>query len=288
MSVPAAFDYHTATTVDEAIALLQQYGDDAKLLAGGHSLLPAMKLRLSQPEHLVDIGKIANLSYIREENGYIAIGALTTYTQLLHSDPLRRTFALLSEGIEEVGDQQVRNRGTLGGSVAHADPAGDTPGIVLALKAQIVVQGPSGSRTIPADDFFLGAFATALEPTEVLTEIRLPLPAPSTGSAYLKLANKASHYAITGCAAVITLDSSRTCTAASIVITGASLQPTRASAVQEALVGKALTEEIVADAASHATDDMEIVSDIHGSEGYRRQMSAVITRRAILRALERV
>ena len=287
MSVPAAFDYHRAATVDEAIALLQQYGDEAKVLAGGHSLIPAMKLRLSQPEHLVDIGRIAGLSYIREDNGSVAIGALTTYTQIERSELLRQRFALLPEGTTMIADQQVRNRGTIGGSLAHADPAADMPGIVLALKAEVVVQGSNGRRTIKADDFITGTFETALAPDEILLEIRLPLPPARTGSAYEKLANKASHYAITGCAAVITLDTDNTCTSASIAITGAAMQTTRASAVEAALVGKKLDEAIVAEAASHAAEGLELVSDIHGSQEYRRQMTAVITRRTIMRAIER-
>ncbi|HZR39856.1 MAG TPA: xanthine dehydrogenase family protein subunit M [Ktedonobacteraceae bacterium] len=287
MSVPAAFDYHRAATVDEAIALLQQYGDEAKVLAGGHSLIPAMKLRLSQPEHLVDIGRIAGLSYIREDNGSVAIGALTTYTQIERSELLRQRFALLPEGTTMIADQQVRNRGTIGGSLAHADPAADMPGIVLALKAEVVVQGSNGRRTIKADDFITGTFETALAPDEILLEIRLPLPPARTGSAYEKLANKASHYAITGCAAVITLDTDNTCTSASIAITGAAMQTTRASAVEAALVGKKLDEATVAEAASHAAEGLELVSDIHGSQEYRRQMTAVITRRTIMRAIER-
>ncbi len=287
MSVPAVFDYHPAKTVDEALALLQQYGDDAKILAGGHSLLPAMKLRLSQPEHLIDIGDIAGLSYIREENGALAIGALTTYTRLERSDQLRGALAILAEGSSVIGDQQVRNRGTIGGSVAHADPAGDMPGIVLALKGEIVVQGSSGQRTIKADDFILGPFATALEPAEILLELRFPIPPAHSGAAYMKLANKASHYALTGCAAVITLDNDGTCTAASVVITGASLQATRASAVESALVGKKLDVAVIEAAASHAADGLEIVSDIHGSESYRRQMTAVFARRAVTEALDR-
>src|SRR6266487_905578 len=192
MSVPAAFDYHRATTVDEAIALLQQYGDEAKILAGGHSLLPTMKLRLAQPTHLVDIGRISGLSYIREDNGLVAVGAMTTYRTIEQSDLLRSHFALLPEGTAMIGDQQVRNRGTIGGSVAHSDPAADMPGMVLALKADIV------------------------------TQIRFALPPAHSGSAYSKLANKASHYAVVGCAAVISLGGDGTCAAASIVITGAS------------------------------------------------------------------
>ena len=287
MSVPAAFDYHSAKSVDEAIALLQQYGDDAKVLAGGHSLIPSMKLRLAQPAHLVDLGKISGLSYIREESGAVAVGAMTTYTTIEHSDVLRRYFALLPEGVAIIGDQQVRNRGTIGGSIAHSDPAADLPGIVQALKADILVQGPNGVRTIKADDFFMGMFETALQPDEIVTEIRFAIPAARTGSAYMKLANKASHYAVTGCAAVVTLDGDGTCSSASVVITGASEKATRANAVEAALVGKKLDEATVAAATAHAADGLALLGDIHGSREYRAQMSAVMARRAILKAAER-
>ena len=287
MSVPAAFDYHPVQTVDEAIALLQQYGDEAKILAGGHSLLPAMKLRLSQPEHLIDIGKIDGLSYIRQEKDVIAVGAMTTYTTLLKSDLLHQTFPILTEGTELIGDQQVRNRGTIGGSIAHSDPAADMPGIVLVLKADIVIQGPNGKRTVSADDFFVDTFTTALEPEELVIEIRFPISEARTGSAYEKLENKASHYAVAGCAAVITLDAAGTCQKASIAITGAATSTTRASAAESALVGKQLTDSVIDKAASHAADGMTMLADIHGSEEYRRQMTRVVTRRAINRALAR-
>ncbi len=287
MSLPAVFDYHPAKSVDEAIALLQQYGDDAKLLAGGHSLLPTMKLRLAQPAHLVDIGKIGGLSYIREENGAVAVGAMTTYTTIERSEVLSRHFALLPEGISVIGDPQVRNRGTIGGSVAHSDPAADMPGIVLALKADILVQGPNGVRTIKADDFFKGMFETALQPDEIITEIRFATPPARTGSAYMKLENKASHYALAGCAAVVSLGGDGTCSSASVVITGASVKATRASAVETALVGKKLDESTVAPATAHAADGLELLEDIHGSKAYRSQMTAVMVRRAVLRAVER-
>lgn len=287
MSVPAAFDYHVANSVDEAIALMQQYGDDAKFLAGGHSLLPTMKLRLAQPGHLIDLGRIQGLSYIREDGDAVAVGAMTTYATLERSSVIQSNFALLPEGISQIGDQQVRNRGTIGGSVAHSDPAADTPGMVLALKADILTQGPNGVRTIKADDFFQDLFQTALGQDEVITEIRFAKPPPRTGSAYEKLANKASHYAVVGCAAVVTLDSDGTCTAASVVITGASVKPTRASAVEAALVGKRLDEATIAEAASHAADGLELVSDIHGSKAYRAQMASVMAKRAITRAAER-
>ena len=284
--VPAAFDYHVASSVDEAIALMQQYGDDAKFLAGGHSLLPTMKLRLAQPGHLIDLGRIQGLSYIREEDGAVAVGAMTTYVTLLHSDVIRRYIPMLAEGIDLIGDQQVRNRGTIGGSVAHSDPAADLPGMVLALKADILAQGAGGVRTIHADDFFQDLFQTALEQGEVVTEIRFAKPAAHTGGAYEKLANRASHYAVVGCAAVVTVDNG-VCTAASVVITGASVKPTRASAVEAALVGKTLDEATIAAAASHAADGLEVVSDIHGSKEYRTEMTKVLAKRAITRAMER-
>lgn len=287
MSIPAAFDYHVAQTVDEAIALLQEYGDEAKLLAGGHSLLPTMKMRLAQPGHLIDLGRIDGLSYIREENGYVAIGAMTTYSKIERSDRLARRFALLPEGTALIGDQQVRNRGTIGGSVAHSDPAADMPGIVLALKATIVARGPNGQREIAADDFFQDLFTTALDVSEVVTEIRLPLLPAHSGSAYEKLANRASHYAVAGCAAVVTLNDDNTCASASVVITGASVKPTRASAVESSLTGKTLDEATIAAAASHAADGLELIEDIHGSKAYRAQMTTVMAKRALLRAVER-
>jgi carbon-monoxide dehydrogenase medium subunit len=286
--IPAAFDYHNATSVDEAIALLQQYGDDAKILAGGHSLLPTMKLRLAQPAHLIDIGRIRGLSHITEHGNVVAIGAMTTYTKIEHSDLLRRHFALLPEGTSVIGDPQVRNRGTIGGSVAHADPSADMPGIVLALKGEILVHGPNqGRRMIQADDFFKDLFVTALQPGEIISEIRFAIPPAHTGSSYMKLENKASHYAVAGCAAVVTLGGDGTCSAASVVITGASVKPTRASAVEAALVGKKLDEATVAAAASHAADGLELLEDIHGSKAYRAQMATVMAKRAILKAAER-
>src|SRR5207245_442629 len=230
---------------------------------------------------LIDIGRFDGLAYVREENGAIAVGALTTYTMLENSDLIRRHFAVLPEGIAVIGDPQVRNRGTIGGSVAHADPAADMPGIVLALKADILVQGINGVRTIKADDFFTGLFETALQPGEIITEFRFAVPPAHTGSAYIKLENKASHYAVAGCAAVVTLGTDGTCTAASVVITGASEKATRASGVEAALVGKKLDEPTVAGAATHAPDGLEFVEDIHGSKAYRRQMTVVMARRAI-------
>lgn len=287
MSVPVAFDYHRAQSVDEAIKLLQQYGDEGKLLAGGHSLLPAMKLRLAQPGHLIDIGRIQELSYIREEQGAIVIGALTTYRQIETSDVLRRNLPILPETVSVIGDLQVRARGTIGGSIAHSDPASDMPGVVLALKAEITTQGPKGKRTVKADDFFVGTFETALTADEIVIEIRFPAVQGHTGSTYEKLENKASHYAVAGCAAVITIDANGTCTYASLALTGAADKAVRLSAVESALVGKKLDEATVATATANAADGLSLVSDIHGSKAYRAHMVSVVARRAILRAASR-
>ena len=287
MSVPAAFDYYPATSVDEAISLLQQHGDDAKLLAGGHSLLPTMKLRLAQPGVLIDIGRINGLSYIREGNGVVYVGALTTYATLARSDVIRNHFALLSDAASVLGDPQVRNRGTLGGAVAHADPAADMTAIVMALRADIAVKGPNGERTIKADDFFVDIFTTALQPGEIVTELRFAIPPAHTGTAYMKLENKASHYAVVGCAAVITLGNDGKCSSASLTVTGAAVKPARASATESVLVGSTLDEATVAGAASYAADGLELVSDIHGSQAYRADMTKVMMRRAIQKAAER-
>ncbi|MFL5663494.1 MAG: FAD binding domain-containing protein [Ktedonobacteraceae bacterium] len=207
------------------------------------------------------------------------------YTTLAHSEVLRRNFPLLTDAASVIADQQVRNRGTLGGSVAHFDPAGDMPGVVLALKAEIVAQGPQGKRSIKADDFFVDTFLTALNADEIVTEIRFALPPARTGSAYIKLENKASHYAITGCAAVISLGGDGTCSAASLTITGAASRTTRASAAEAVLIGKKLNEATIAEATSHAADELNLISDIHGSLEYRRQMTGVIAHRAMMKAL---
>ncbi len=287
MSIPAPFDYHPVQTVDEAIALLKEYGDEAKILAGGHSLIPTLKLRLSQPGHLIDIGRVSGLSYIHDEGDVITVGALTTYTMMARSALLRRHFAALADAASVIGDQQVRNRGTLGGSAAHSDPAGDMPAIILALKAHLVIRGANETRTVQADEFFIDTFTTALEPDEILTELRFHVLPPHTGTAYMKLENKASHYAVTGSAAVITLNPDGTCAAASVTITGASTKTVRASAVEHALIGQRLDEASVAEAAKHATDGLELVEDIHGSKAYRGQMTIVMAKRAILKAVER-
>jgi carbon-monoxide dehydrogenase medium subunit len=285
---PAPFEYHRASSVAEAQALLQQFGEDAKLLAGGHSLLPTMKLRLAQPAHLIDIGGIADLRYVRGDLGYVAIGALSTHHDLATDGTVRKACPLLAEAAAVIGDRQVRNRGTIGGALAHADPAADYPAAILALEATIVAVGPGGSREIAANDFFVDLLTTSLAADEVVTEVRIPYPTDRTGAAYEKLANQASGYATVGVAAVVTLDGDGTCTKARVGITGAAAVATRAAGVEAALEGYALGDEVIAAAARHAADGLELLADVHASTDYRRRVTVGLTRRALGNALGRV
>jgi carbon-monoxide dehydrogenase medium subunit len=281
---PAPFEYHRATTLAEAHELLGQFGDDAKLLAGGHSLLPTMKLRLAQPGHLIDISKIADLRYVTHEDGVLKVGALTTHHDLESNATVREVCPLLAEVAAKVGDRQVRNRGTIGGALAHADPAADYPAAILALEATIVAQGPNGSREIAADGFFVDLLTTSLEPDEIVTEIRIPTGSGATGAAYEKLANQASGYATVGVAAIVTRNSDGTCRSARVGITGASAVAIRAKAVEAALEGKPLDAATISAAAAHAADGLDVLSDVHASTSYRTRVTVGLTKRALLRA----
>ena len=283
---PSPFDYVVASSVEEAVSLLQQHGEEAKLLAGGHSLLPMMKLRLAAPSVLIDIGRIPGLAGV-QTNGAISLGPATTYTTVMDSEELVRLCPLLAETAAQVGDMQVRNRGTVGGSVAHADPASDMPAAMLALDATFTARGPSGERSIAAADFFQGLFMTALQPDEVLTRISVARPPQGAGMAYEKFRNPASGYAIVGVAAVAALAGDGTVSDVRVAITGAGAQPVRATAVEEALRGKTLDDAALAAAAEHATEGLQLMSDIHASEDYRAHLTRVFTRRALKRALER-
>jgi aerobic carbon-monoxide dehydrogenase medium subunit len=281
---PAPFEYHRATSLAEAHELLGQFGDDAKLLAGGHSLLPTMKLRLAQPAHLIDISKIADLRYVTHEGGVLKIGALTTHHDLETNATVREVCPLLAEVAAKVGDRQVRNRGTIGGALAHADPAADYPAAVLALEATIVAQSPHGSREIAADGFFVDLLTTSLEPDEVITEIKISTAADQSGSAYEKLANQASGYATVGVAVVVTHNEDGTCGIARVGITGASAVAFRAKAVEAALEGKTLDEATISAAAAHAADGLDALDDVHASASYRTRVTVGLTKRALLRA----
>jgi carbon-monoxide dehydrogenase medium subunit len=285
---PAPFEYHRATSLAEAHDLLSQFGDEAKLLAGGHSLLPTMKLRLAQPAHLIDIGGIADLRYVQGDGGFVRIGALSTHHDLETDGTVRKAAPLIAEVAAVIGDRQVRNRGTIGGALAHADPAADYPAAILALEATIVAQGPSGTREIAADDFFVDLLTTSLAADEVVTEVRIPIPQDRTGVAYEKLANQASGYATVGVAAVLTIGSDGKCSKARVGITGAAAVASRARGVDAALEGYALSDDVIAAAASHAADGLDLLSDIHASTEYRRRVTIGLTRRALSNALRRI
>src|SRR5215204_6688119 len=245
---PTQFAYARAESVDEAITLLQEHGDGAKLVAGGHSLLPIMKLRLAEPETLIDIGRIPELRDVRRDDGEIAIGALTTHHQIETDAQIRAVVPLLADTAARVGDRQVRNRGTIGGALAHADAAADYPAAILALEASIVARGPQGERSIPAREFFLDFLTTALQPDEVLTEVRAPMPAEGHGWSYQKLANQASGYAIVGVGAVVVVDDG-VCSDIRVGVTGTAAVAWRAEATEAALRGKQVENGAVAAAA---------------------------------------
>jgi carbon-monoxide dehydrogenase medium subunit len=283
--VASSFDYHAPTSVADALVLLDQHGEDAKLLAGGHSLIPLMKTRLAEPAVLIDLGKIATLSYINEQDGGLAIGAMTTYTALASSELVQSKAPILADASGQVADNQIRNRGTIGGSLSHSDPAGDLPAVALALGAQMKTNSSGAHRTISADDFFVDLMTTALEPNEILSEISIPALPDGTGTTYVKFANKASHYAVVGVAAVVTVGSDGTCQSARIAITGAGPKATRATASESALVGSSLDDAAIVAAASHAGDGIDFNEDVHASAESRAHLTKVYAGRAIRAAV---
>jgi carbon-monoxide dehydrogenase medium subunit len=281
---PAPFEYHRATTTDEAIGLLTRYGDDAKLLAGGHSLLPLLKLRFAQPKHLIDVGRIPGLSGIQRVGNAIVIGATTTHADVARSPVIRATLPVLSEAANQIGDPQVRNVGTIGGSLAHADPSADLPAVMLALDATITARGPRGERTIAASEFFVDLLTTALAPDEVLTAVRLSIPPDGTGSAYEKYPHPASRYAVVGVAAVVGVTRDRV-SYARVAVTGVGTKAVRAKGVEEVLTGKAPDAATLEAAAARVTDGIDLRSDLQGSEEYKASLARTYTRRALVRAV---
>ena len=283
--IPAQFDYVRAKTIDEALSLLGQ-SEDAKILAGGHSLIPAMKLRLAMPSMLVDIGRIKDLAYIREEGDQILIGAATTHYQIESSDLLKRICPLLPACAGHIGDMQVRNKGTIGGSAAHADPAGDWPAAIIAMDAELIATSKNGDRSIRADDFFVDLMTTALDAGEILREIRIRKSGPRTGQAYAKMAHPASGFAVVGVAANLSLGGDGNCEKASIGITGVSAKAFRPAGVESALKGAKLNDEKIAGASAQATDAIDVNGDLFASADYRKHLAEVYTRRAITEALK--
>jgi len=282
---PAQFDYVAPATLDEAIKLLAEGGGDAKILAGGHSLLPAMKLRLAQPAKLIDLRKIPGLNEIRVDGDGVTIGAMVTHAQVASSPEIQRALPLLAHACSVVGDLQVRNRGTLGGSLAHSDPAGDPPAVFLACEGSIVARGPGGERTIAADDFFVDILTTSLAEDEIVTAVKFPVLSGKTGTAYRKFDHPASHYALTGVAAVVTLAGDGTIERVRVGVTGVGPKAYRATGVEEALVGKGA--DAVAEAVKKAADGIDCNDDIHASAEYRAHLASVFARRALEEAISR-
>ena len=283
----ASFEYHRAESVDEAVALLAEHADDGKLIAGGHSLLPVMKLRFAQPAHLIDIRRVPELAGIREENGTLRIGATTTHAVVASSDVIRYRAPMLAEAAGRIGDAQIRNMGTIGGSLAHADPAADLPAVMLALGAELHAVGPRGARTISVDGFFTGMFSTALAADEVLVEVRVPLSPPQTGGAYEKCSDPASGYAVVGVAALVTLGSEGAVQRARVAMTGLAPCAARLKGVEEALVGKVVTPDQIEAAARRALEGLEIRDAVGGDAAYKTNLAAVYARRALKRAVDR-
>ncbi|HVA24781.1 MAG TPA: xanthine dehydrogenase family protein subunit M [Chloroflexota bacterium] len=282
---PASFEYLVPSSLQEAISLLGQHGDDAKLLAGGHSLIPAMKLRLQEPKYLVDISRLPDMRGIREQGGQLVIGALTLHADVATSDVVRRGVPGLAEAAERIGDVQVRNRGTIGGSVAHADPNADYPVILLALNASFVLTGPNGSRTVAADDFFVDLFTTTLDPSEVVTEVHVP---GAAGSAYAKFPHPASGYLVVSCGALLTKDASGNCASARVAVGGLAGKPVRATTVESALAGKPLNADTIAAASAHAADGTDPDDDLFAPAIYKRHIASVYTRQALESAAARL
>jgi len=283
---PASFGYLAPQSLEEALALLNEHGDEAKLLAGGHSLIPAMKLRLASPRYLIDIGQLANLRGIKIEAGNLAIGALTVHANIASSEIVREHLPGLAEAAAVIGDLQVRNRGTIGGSVAHADPAADFPVVLTALNASFVLQAPSGSRTVAADNFFLDFFTTVMKGNEILTQVQIPLPPSGSGSAYVKLGHPASGYVVVSAGALVS-QRSGSCVSARIAVGGLGSGPTRAAAVEKELQGKMVTSEAIAAAAAKASEGVDVEGDDYATSEYKRHLASVYARRAIEAAVAR-
>ena len=284
---PASFGYVAAHSVEDALDLMAKHGEDGKLLAGGHSLIPAMKLRLQSPRTLIDLGTVAGLRGIRLDNNELVIGALTVHGDIAASDLVRKHLPGLAEAASVIGDMQVRNRGTIGGSVAHADPGADFPVILTALNAAFVVQSMAGTRIISVDDFFTDFFTTAMNANEILTEIHVPLPGAASGSAYTKLPHPASGYIVVSAGALITRQASGTCTASRIAIGGLGSGPLRAIATEMELQGKPLTPQLITSAAAKAADESDPVDDPYASADYKKYVATVYARKAIETAVQR-
>ena len=285
--IPPAFEYHVPTSIHEAATLLARHGDNAKLLSGGQSLIPLMKLRLATPRHLVDINRIPGLAYIQEVEGLLKIGALTRESDLEGSDLIRTRYPILLDTTRFIADPLVRNLATVCGNLAHGDPANDHPATMLALGAEVVAVGQRGERRIAVTSFFTGPFTTALNADEILTEIRIPIPPPRSGGAYLKLERKVGDFATAAVAVQVTLGADGTCERAGIGLTNVGLTPIKAKKAEAFLQGKRLDEGTIKQAAQLAAEEAQPTSDLRGPAEYKRDLVRVLTARAIVKAVER-
>jgi carbon-monoxide dehydrogenase medium subunit len=284
--IPGPFDYHSPTTLEEAVALLGEHGENAKILAGGQSLIPAMRFRLAMPETLIDINRLTDLDTVRQDNGSLVIGGLTRESALEESPLVQESYPLLGDTARVIADPLVRNMATVGGNLAHADPANDHPATMLAYNAEIVAHGPKGTRTIPIDEFFVGLFETALQPNEILTEIHIPSPDGNSGGAYIKFERKVGDYAISAVAVQLTMDGD-TVARARIGLTNVSPVPMRATDAEQTLTGQAVTEEVLETVGKAAAAQCDPSADLRGSVDYKRDLTRVLAKRAIRKAVDR-
>lgn len=284
--IPGEFRYFSPASLDEAIALLREHGDDAKILAGGQSLIPAMRFRLAAPKVLIDLNQVAGLTGIKEVNGHLAIGAMTREAEVDESELVKQKYPLLADTARVIADPLVRNMATVGGNLAHADPANDHPATMLAYGAEVVAVGPGGRRIIAIDDFFVGLFENSLAGDEILTEVRIPAPPANSGGCYMKIERKVGDYAVAAVAVQLALDGD-TCTSARIGLTNVSATPLRPAGAEVAIVGKPVTEETIRAAGEAASQECDPSDDLRGSVEYKRDMVRVITMRAIRKAVER-
>jgi len=285
--IPPAFEYLRPKTIPEAIAFLEQHGDDAKILSGGQSLIPMMKLRIARPAYLIDINRISGLSYIKEEAGFLKIGGLTREAELEASGLIRSKYPIILETAHVIADPQVRNLATVAGNLAHGDPANDHPATMLALGAQVVATGSRGERVIPIEEFFLSVFSTALEPGEILTEIRIPVPPARSGGAYLKLERKVGDFATAAVAAQLTLDGNGAAQKVGIGLTNVGATPIKAKKAEDFLRGKKLDETNLRQAGQLASEDAQPSSDLRGPAEYKKGLVKELAKRALSRAAER-
>jgi len=284
---PPRFDYLAPRTLDEALAHLHQHGDQAKILAGGQSLIPMLNFRLSHPGVVVDVNRLTDLAYVRQHGGGVAVGALTRQHAVERSELVRSRVPVVAEACRFIGHAPIRHRGTFGGNLAHADPASELPAVMLALEAEMAVASRAGSRAVPAGQFFIGPLTTALRPGEMLTEIRIPAAPPRTGGAFVEMARRAGDFALVGVAALVTLDGAGRCERARIALCGVGPTPVRARAAEDVLTGQAPTAAVLDEAAGRAAAATSPPSDVHGSAEFRKKLARHFTRQALAVAIQR-